>query len=891
MEPLPSSAGPTVHWLPHTRLVRPAVSREVVLDEHLLTATRDAVRTTPVTLISAQAGAGKTTLAAAVAETGALPVAWASLDSADDDLDSLLVLLAGALEPVVAGGCPALIDLMGTGLPAARHPRRAVGVLLNDVLAAAPPRFVLVLDDAHHLRSSAALAALDYLAERAPPAFRLLLTARIDPPIGLARLRSQGRLTEVRSADLLVDAAQAERLLNGQLHLSLTAGQVGAVVEAAAGWVTGVRLLGRSLNEGRSATAADPQLAGDPTAMYDYLTDEVLTAQDEGTREFLLDTCVLTDLTPAACGALTGRPDAGRVLEELRRQLPLLVLGVDAEAEHYRYHDLFAGFLRRRLSSHDAGRAADLHLRAAAVVQEPPARVAHLLAAGRPDAAAELIEQIGRTVLFRAAHLQALAALIARLDLEPAARPPWLALLEGVAAVARGELVLGIDRLEQALSTLSDGDDVLGRWAALRWLHLATTDHARFVPQMAALERDPEFARLPAASQADHQISSAYGSLYTGRWSEAGRRVGAAIDVTMTTGDSGAIEVLAQHLSPLTAAADGVLTRMEAYASWVEHRSTETSPLAALGLHTQRAIALFLRGRPGAALAAALDGLALLERLGGAPFLRASLEWVAAGTWQLRGDHAAAARLLSESRGESTDLDRALDVLRRALWARILHAQGRGVELTQLAGADPENVGGAVPPRTAAVATLSVQAQAAAMHGDLRAAVASLRAATEIEDDLRLVPFVVSPRLDLALVLVSGGDVEAALRELTPLLGRADAWGMPGLLVHGGRPAVPLLELAVCRGMHRAVASAALMALGDRPVPDAAAVPGTPEVLTSREIQVLRLVAAGASNADIAETLVVSIHTAKTHVRHVMTKLTARSRTEAVALARGHGLL
>jgi DNA-binding NarL/FixJ family response regulator len=57
------------------------------------------------------------------------------------------------------------------------------------------------------------------------------------------------------------------------------------------------------------------------------------------------------------------------------------------------------------------------------------------------------------------------------------------------------------------------------------------------------------------------------------------------------------------------------------------------------------------------------------------------------------------------------------------------------------------------------------------------------------------------------------------------------------------------------------------------------------EILTAREREILQLLADGMSNADVAEHLFISQETVKSHVRHILAKLEADTRTQAVAIA------
>jgi LuxR family maltose regulon positive regulatory protein len=315
--------------------------------------------------------------------------------------------------------------------------------------------------------------------------------------------------------------------------------------------------------------------------------------------------------------------------------------------------------------------------------------------------------------------------------------------------------------------------------------------------------------------------------------------------------------------------------------------------LVSLGSHHQRAVTSFLRGRFGEALAAAQAGRALLERLGGLPFLRTSFDWVTACTWFARGDLDAAGGLLAERRrgAPATDLDRSLNVLQVPLWARVLRSQGRAIEVARLAEAGVRDEQRLTSPLYIELAQISVRAQAAWAAGDHGTAASVLRSALEIEDRVRLVPFVGSPRLDLAMVLAQSGSSDEALRELAHVLGTVEKLGTVSLVAQAGSEVVPLLQLAVQRGVRASAAAAALATLGERTPPQPVAVPGCREVLSSREVEVLRLIVSGASNREITEALVVSLNTVKTHVSHVITKLGVRSRAEAAARARAEHLV
>ncbi|MGH3616313.1 MAG: LuxR C-terminal-related transcriptional regulator [Pseudonocardia sp.] len=872
-------------WIPRTKLVVPRPAPHVEPDPAVLDTLRRATTTASLTLITAQAGSGKTTAAAAFAAATAPRTAWISLDDGDDDLVVLLHLIAMALNPLLPDGCAALDDLLRAGLPGAGDGRRAAGVLVNDVLADDPDPILLVLDDLHVLTDAEALAALGYLLDHLPPTLRVLATARHDPPLHLARRRVHGTLAEVRSEQLRCTVGRADALLNGRLELGLSPEQVAHTVSASGGWITGVRLLGELLARGRGTAAG----VTDSADLYDYLAEEVLAIEPERVRRFLLDTCVLDELTPASCDALTMAEDATALLAGLHRTHPFLVT-TGLRGGGYRYQALFATFLRGRLDLEPA-RAAKLHRRAADIVDEPARRIEHLLAAGAHDAAAAEIEQLCRSAPHHSMAARRIAGWADRLD-RPYRDRPWVAAVAGLAAVSRGDMTRATTLLEAAHERFEAAGDVPGQWMAARNLHLATNDHARFAPILARLEGRPEFAQLPPAAQVDHHVGGCYGALHTGNWTEAARRLAVAIEITTTTRDLGAVEVLAQHLGPVPATCDGALEKIESYAAWVRRQIPDPPPLIRLGADQQGAITAFLRGRLDEAVAAADAAGDLPERLGGLPFTRAALVWVQAGAAFARGDSAGALAVLDVAgSAPASELDHALRTAHLALRARILRQRHDGTGLGALVReVDALAPGWRYAERLELVAT-SVRAQAAWEARDLVGAERILRGGLALEDRLRMVAGVGNLQLDLALVLADAGRSTQARRALGPLLAMVARRGWLGVLVEAGPEVVPLLESAARRGVGTGTARAALDVLAGAARVRATPVPGTAEVLSVREMEVLRLLAGGASNADLATRLGVSVNTVRTHVSHLMTKLSARSRTEAVARGRALHLL
>jgi LuxR family maltose regulon positive regulatory protein len=350
----------------------------------------DAAAERRLTLVSAPAGWGKTTLVgewlAARRPGGA---AWVALDGADNDPARFWRYVAEALRRT---GAP--VEEQAVGALAAEGDTLEAGLssLINAV-AELPDRTVVALDDYHLITEQAVHDSFAFLCERAPDSLRLVVTTRSDPPIGLARLRARGDLSELRAPDLRFSDAEAGALLAGAVGLPLDAGEVARLRQRTEGWAAGLYLAGLSLRGRDDASSFIADFAGDDRLVVDYLAAEVLEGQPEERRRFLLRTSILGRLTGPLCDAVAGTSGSARTLAELERS-NLFLVPLDNRREWYRYHHLFGELLQHELTLTAPEELPELHRRAAAwhlARGSVDDAVQHSVAAGELAQASDLI--------------------------------------------------------------------------------------------------------------------------------------------------------------------------------------------------------------------------------------------------------------------------------------------------------------------------------------------------------------------------------------------------------------------------------------------------------------------------------------------------------------------
>jgi LuxR family maltose regulon positive regulatory protein len=366
------------------KLMPPRVHPGMLRRARLL-ATLDGEGETPLTVLNAAVGYGKTTLVRSWCIERPEAVIWITLDSADDDPARLWTHLATGVERVGQGlGGDALAALGTRGAPV----EAAVDELMNGLVRYGRP-LTVVVDDLHAVGSDASLRSIRYAIERLPANVRVLASTRSDPPIGLPRLRARRALAEIRARELAFTVEETSELLTHE-GIALSGESVELLVERTEGWPAGLYLAALWLRDLDDPNGEVRAFAGSARAVGDYLTDEVLTALAPDRRDFLLRTSVLGRFTPELCDAVLGRSDSAVVLGELAASNMFLV-ALDARGEWYRYHHLFGEVLQLELGGEAAP---ELRRRAASwcsahgLVEDA---IEYAAAAGDAEMAAELL--------------------------------------------------------------------------------------------------------------------------------------------------------------------------------------------------------------------------------------------------------------------------------------------------------------------------------------------------------------------------------------------------------------------------------------------------------------------------------------------------------------------
>ncbi len=853
-----------------------------------------------LTLISAPAGFGKTTLLSEWVAGCGRPVTWLALDEGDNDLTRFLTYLVTALRTTA----PTLGTGVLTALQSPQPPpaQSILTALLND-LTSIPDPFVLVLDDYHVLEAKGVDEALTFLLEHLPPQMHLVIATREDPGLPLARLRARDNLSELRAVDLRFTPAEAAGFLTEVMGLNLAANDMMALERRTEGWIAGLQLAALSLQGHHDAASFIKSFTGSHHFVMDYLVEEVLQQQPESVQTFLLRTSILDRLCGPLCDAVVLDPAAsGQETLQYLDRANLFIIPLDNERRWYRYHHLFADLLRQRHQQRTASSTgdermgmADLHIRASQWYEDHDLEIEafhHAAAANDIERAERLIEGKGIPLHFRGA----VTAILDWLHSLPAtvlnARPSlWWRY--GSLLLVTGQTTGVEEKLDAAEAALAEGapraeaDEttgiLVGRIATARAV-LALTRY-QVATMLAQSRRALEHLPLNHLSlRATANWTQGYAYLLVGDRAAASGALTEAISLSQASGDIFTTILATVGLGNVQEADNQLYLAAETYRRVLLLAGDQPLQIiyeAYLGLarilyewndlHSAEQ-----HGRQSLHLARQYDQV--IDRFIVCEVFLARLRLT-------QGDVAGAAALLaqaSQSALQQNFVHRIPDVA--AAHVLTLLRQGELAAAAHLAQ------------------THSLPLSQARVHltkGDTTAALAVLgRLREQVEaknwQDERLKVMVVE-----ALALHAHGEKDQAVHLLHDALVLAEPGGFIRIFVDEGRPMARLLAEAVARGMMPAYTGRLVAAFEAEKEPKAGEYPllshhsSQPLIdpLSQREFEVLQLIAQGLSNREISQRLFVALDTVKGHNRKIFDKLQVQRRTEALARARELGLL
>jgi LuxR family transcriptional regulator, maltose regulon positive regulatory protein len=891
-----------------TKFYTPPIRYHLVSRSNLI-ARLDEGLTRPLTLISAPAGFGKTTVLSAWTAQADMHVAWLSLDDADNDLIRFWSYIIAALQRI-----DETIGVSASTMLHAPQPvpiENILGNLINDIALDSEP-MALILDDFHLIKDEEIYRSLTFFIEHMAPNMHLIVATRADPPLlSLSQLRARSDLVELRVADLRFTVPETTDFLNQTMDLALSEQEIRMLERRTEGWIAGLQLAAISMRTYRDRSAFINAFAGSNRFILDFLSEQVLQQQSDQVREFLLQTSVLERMNASLCNAVTGINTSQKILEELEKK-NLFVIALDDKRKWYRYHHLFADVLQHHLRQTQPGHIPNLHHKASVWYESRgfvDEAIKHALSAGEAERAAQLIEGAAHQMLMRGEFLT-LQHWVSALPKGLVQSRPGLAIADAWVLLLNHPEVAEA-RLQQAERLLSAGEADMrsrgwwGELAAVRALQATLQgDGPRIIEQanlaLQNLDEDDLFLRSVVAWQLGQ------GHRFAGQASMAEKAFQEASRVAQLAGNPFFAMLAASHCAdrqaeqgrlrqaaeshrqlhregrqtplPIIVEGDSYLHLGDILREWNDLDSAEGYILHGIELNRQGAVQenvirgltflmrlQYAQGKMESASEVIGDAVRVAQVYQVRQHLAGALAWQAY-FWLIQNDLSRAVRWSEERK---LNVDDELSYAREdeyAVYARILIAQGQTQKASLLLGRILQNAeeGGRYG---RVIECLALQALAFKFSNDTNEAQERLeRALSLAESENYIRAFVDEGKPMQALISdlrlrITKGNIHLVHETVLPYIGR--------LLAAFGNQQEPISKNQISN------------------LPTEILV----EPLSDRELEVLKLVAEGLSNREIADKLFIEIGTVKTHINNFYGKLSVHNRTGAVARARNLHLL
>lgn len=853
----------------------------------------------PLTLLSAPAGYGKTTLLSdwRARFGSAYPMAWLSLDADDNNLARFLTYISAALETLDPGLPQDLITQLR--LPQLPPMEELITALINGANAF-PQDFALVLDDCHAITDPGIHAALSYLLDHQPPRMHLVMLTRADPPIHLAKLRARGDLVELRADDLRFTSEESTLFLNVLMELRLSGENISALDQRTEGWIVGLQMAALSMQGKADANGFIKAFTGSNRFILDFLSEEVIQGQTDEIQMFLLQTSILDRLSGPLCDAILGETHhSARMLEELERK-NLFLIPLDDERQWYRYHHLFSELLflnlkKTRSESVNAlyGRAADW-FEANGYLEDA---VGYALKAQNYERATRLMNQI-RTNLLDHGDIRALVSWLNTLPEELVRSQPELCFGNATNLTMQGYF----DTAEKWLRLAEDGSDQMptsDRQVPLdkhRFL-IYRSVYARFRGDLtAAVDLSQRAVELTPVSMVRDWgvvllfLGHAY--YYAGNTDRAEKVLNEAIQANLDSGHMGACLNACHHLAKLRILQGRLHDARTIYEHAVliasEHgmpiyTGTEYAGLGDLHREWNQLEEAAVEIQKGIELAEAGDHIFFLTDV----YLARVRLALAQKDWEVAWGYLQKAEQVN--RRSSTSIEIAF---LQAWRARLNFTQGKLAEA--IAWADCKEVGETASLNPKQEFELLTLARIWLAQGKTSQAASLLEAVRAAAENAGRDGRALEAQMLQALADQAAGEEKRAVENISRVLARAELEGYTRLFLDEGPPMAKLLyKVSTQAGAGLRDEVGRLLAAYYQEQPDLHAplakvsnVSAAVEPLSKREVEVLRLMADGCANKEIAAQLFISVGTVKRHIVHILQKLDAANRTQAVAIAR-----
>jgi LuxR family transcriptional regulator, maltose regulon positive regulatory protein len=882
-----------------TKLSLPAFQAHFLPRPHLVQRLQRGMKNRLV-LLSASAGSGKTTLLSEWAQQSSSLIAWLALDTDDNDPVRFWSYVMAALQQASLASVDYLLQGLRSLAPASLQ---SLLVELINVLDAEARDIVIILDDYHLLEAPALHDSLAFFLKHLPQHVHMVLASRSEPPFPLAQMRASGSLLELRSADLQFTPAEATAFLCQSQPLSLKPAEVQALVERTEGWAAGLRLVSLALQEHADVSHFISQFTGSHRTVLEYLLKDVLEQQPEHVRRFLAHTSVLERFTASLCDAVTGEEN-GRAMLAFLAQKNLLLFPLDDEGTWYRYHHLLAEALSSYLHQDQPELFCLLHRRASEWYERqnlPEEAIQHALASTDFEHAADLLERHVEG-LWQQSELTSILRWLNVLPTPVLGERLWLLVAQARALIGSGHFEqaeqclrnlehLGREKVAEYTQDMLDGR-IAALAAELSCVRGQTQKALAYARQALTLLPEDDLDWRTSVLQA---MGGAY--LHAGNLEEAQQTLTETVASSLRNHDAhhalmtlhtlGQTQALlarpdlanASYLQGLQIASRYGLTQAAVMGHILVGRGhvlCEWNDLETAEAHLLTGIKL---ARRGGQVIQALGGTLTLSRVKQAQGKMQEALAVSGQAQELarQTNDPFFVNFVARHPVGLWLAENEVEAAVRCAHASGLYTYGEIKEVTSL------------PSTYFLLIELCLLIQLYIAQGNLSEAYRLLRQ-TRVLLDTSPQPRWQSAWMALcALARQAKGQEEEAMRSLALALACAEPAGYIRTFLEKGKAMIPLLSsllhLKPLANYSQGYVRRLLVAAGE-PLPEQVQVGNPDDLLSARELAVLRCLAEGHSNREIARQLVLTENTVRTHTKHIYSKLDVHSRTQAIARAK-----